>query len=103
MLYSALGPHEWQLCSTLQRFTSCASAVSTITEQHIPLYELRKEKRVFIFRKPHPVFFHPGNTAVEMGVKTSNELNMRGYQLQRKLMGQYYALTKIIIIKKYMC
>lgn len=57
MLYLALGTYEWQLCSTLQRFTSCASAVSAITEQHVLLYKLKKQKRVFISRKPRPVFF----------------------------------------------
>ena len=44
MLYLALGTYEWQLCSTLQRFTSCASAVSAIIEQHVLLYKLKKRE-----------------------------------------------------------
>lgn len=68
MLYLALGTYEWQLCSALQRFTSCASAVSAIIEQHVLLYKLKKEKSIYI-QKATSCVSHPGNTATEMKVK----------------------------------
>lgn len=78
MLYVALGSYEWQLCSTLQRFTSCASAVSAIIEQHVLLCKLKKKKRAVISRKPHPVF-HPGNAATEMNVKAKDKTSRQIY------------------------
>lgn len=56
MLYVALGSYEWQLCSTLQRFTSCASAVSAIIEQHVLLCKLKK-KRERLYPESHILFF----------------------------------------------
>lgn len=56
MLYLALGTYEWQLCSTLQRFTSCASAVSAIIERHVLLYEL-KERKEHLYSESHILCF----------------------------------------------
>lgn len=79
MLYLALGTYEWQLCSALQRFTSCASAVSAIIEQHVLLYKVKKEKSIYI-QKATSCGFHPGNTATEMKVKTEDKTSHQTYQ-----------------------
>lgn len=68
MPYLALGTYEWQLCSALQRFTSCASAVSAIIEQHVLLCELKKKTKSGYIQKATSCLFHPGNAAAEMEV-----------------------------------
>lgn len=77
MLYLALSTYKWQLCSTSHKFTSCASAVSAITQQHVlckPEIKLIN-KRIVYMQKAISCAFRPGSTATEMAVKEAEEKN----------------------------